>query len=256
MTPVNAIIAKELRSYFVSPVVYVVGAVFLLIVGLLAYLYIVFAGAQAIQLMQMQGGQAQINLNDLVFRNLFASVRFVLLIILPILTMRLFAEERKLRTFELLMTSPIGLNEVVAGKFTSVFLIFLGLLGLTSLVPLTLSLFSDFDWYPLFTGYLGLVLLGALFLSVGLVASALTENQIVAAFLSFGLLLFLWLLAGLGSLLGDTTMGQIVSYISFMEHYDHLVRGLVDTKDLVYFASALTLMLFLAHRVIDSSRWK
>ncbi|HRC44108.1 MAG TPA: hypothetical protein PLT27_08650 [Nitrospira sp.] len=100
MPPVQAIIAKELRSYFVSPIVYVVGGVFLLTFGFLAYLYIVFTGAQAIQLMQMQGGTAQINLNDLVFRNLFASMRFVLLLILPILTMRLLAEERKLRTFE------------------------------------------------------------------------------------------------------------------------------------------------------------
>jgi len=255
MTPVQALIAKEVRSYFVSPVVYVVGAVFLLIVGLLSYVYIVFAGAQAIQLMQIQG-QAQINLNDLVFRNLFASIRFVLLIILPILTMRLFAEEKKLRTFEFLMTSPIGLNEIVAGKFISVFLIFLGLLGLTGLIPLTLSLFSDFDWYPIFTGYLGLVLLGGLFLAIGLLASALTENQIVAAFVSFGLLLFLWLLAGLGSLLGDTAAGQIISYISYMDHYDKLVRGLIDTKDLVYFGSAIVLMLFLAHRVVDSARWK
>ncbi len=255
MIPVHAIIAKELRSYFVSPVVYVVGAVFLLIVGLLAYLYIVFAGAQAIQLMQMQG-QALINLNDLVFRNLFSSLRFILLIILPILTMRLFAEERKLRTFEFLMTSPIGLNEIVTGKFMSVFIVFLGLLGLTGLIPLVLTLFSDFDWYPVLTGYLGLALLGALFLSIGLLASALTENQIVAAFVSFGLLLVLWLMAGLGSLLGDTTVGQAVSYLSFMEHYDHLVRGLVDTKDLVYFFSAILLMLFLTHRVVDSARWQ
>jgi ABC-2 type transport system permease protein len=180
----------------------------------------------------------------------------VLLIILPILTMRLFSEEKKLRTFEFLMTSPIGLNEIVSGKFMSVFLVFLGLLGLTGMIPLTMTLFSDFDWYPILTGYLGLALLGALFLAVGVLASALTENQIVAAFVSFGLLLFLWLMAGLGSLLGDTTAGQIVSYISFMEHYDHLVRGLVDTKDLVYFVSAIVLMLFLAHRVIDSTRWK
>ena len=255
MTPVTAIVAKELRSYFVSPVVYVVSAVFLLIVGLLAYLYIVFTGAQAIQLMQVQG-QAQINLNDLVFRNLFGSIRFVLLIILPILTMRLFAEEKKLRTFEFLMTSPIGLNEIVAGKFMSVLLVFLALLGLTSVIPLTLSLFSDFDWYPILTGYLGLALLGALFLSVGLLASALTENQIVAAFISFGMLLVLWLLAGFGSFLGDTAWGQVISYLSFMEHYDHLVRGLIDTKDLVYFGSALVLMLFLTHRVVDSDRWK
>src|SRR5215467_10199794 len=227
MTPVTTMVAKELRSYFVSPVVYVVGAVFLFIVGLLSYLYIVFAGAQAIQLMQMQGGMAQLNLNDLVFRNLFSSIRFVLLLTLPILTMRLFAEERKLRTFEFLMTSPIGIHEIVAGKFMSVFLVFLGL-----------------------------ALLGALFLSVGVLASALTENQIVAAFLSFGILLLFWLLAGLGSLMGVTALGQAVSYLSFMEHFDHFVRGLIDTKDLVYFLSGLVLMLFLTHRVVEAVRWK
>jgi len=256
MTPVQAVIAKELRGYFVSPIVYVVGAVFLLIFGLLSYLYIVFAGAQAMQLMQMQGGMAQINLNDLVFRNLFASMRFILLIILPILTMRLFAEERKLRTFEFLMTSPIGINEIVAGKFVSVLLIYLSLLGLTGLVPAVLMLFSDFDWNPILTGYLGMALLGALFLSVGVFASALTENQIVAAFVSFGILLTVWLISGLGTLLGDTTAGHIISYVSFMEHYDHLVRGLIDTSDLVYFGSSLILMLFLSHRVVESARWK
>lgn len=256
MTPVQAVIAKELRGYFVSPIVYVVGSVFLLIFGLLSYLYIVFAGAQAVQLMQMQGGMAQINLNDLVFRNLFASMRFVLLIILPILTMRLFAEERKLRTFEFLMTSPIRINDIVAGKFVSALLIYLGLLGMTGLVPTVLMLFSDFDWGPVLTGYLGMAFLGALFLAVGLFASALTENQIVAAFVGFGILLTVWLVAGLGALLGDTTMGHIVSYISFMEHYDRLVNGLIDTSDLVYFASGLALMLFLTHQVVDSARWK
>ncbi|MCS6286925.1 MAG: hypothetical protein RL768_2340 [Nitrospirota bacterium] len=256
MTPVQAIIAKELRGYFVSPVVYVVGAIFLLIFGFLSYLYVVYAGYQAIQIMQMQGGQAQLNLNDLVFRNLFASMRFVLLIILPILTMRLFAEERKLRTFEFLMTSPIGINEIVAGKFVSVFLVFLSLLGLTGLVPAVLMLFSDFDWNPIWTGYLGMTLLGALFISVGLLASAITENQIVAAFLSFGMLLLIWLISGLGALLGDTPLGQIISYVSFMDHYDRLVRGLIDTKDLVYFFSSLVFMLFLTHRVVESTRWK
>lgn len=256
MTPVQAVIAKELRGFFVSPIVYVVGAVFLLIFGFLSYLYVVFASAQAIQMMQMQGGMAQINLNELVFRTLFASMRLVLLIILPILTMRLFAEERKLRTFEFLMTSPIGINEIVAGKFVSVLLIFLGLLGLTGLVPTVLALFSDFDWNPVLTGYLAMALLGALFLSVGMFASALTENQIVAAFVSFGILLTIWLIAGFGALLGDTTAGRIISYVSFMEHYDRLVRGLIDTSDLVYFGSSLILMLFFTHRVVESARWK
>ena len=256
MTPVQAVIAKELRSYFVSPVVYVVAGVFLLTFGFLAYLYIVFTGAQAIQLMQMQGGAAQVNLNDLVFRNLFASMRFVLLLILPILTMRLFAEERKLRTFEFLMTAPIRINEIVVGKFLGVYVIYAGMLLVTMLVPVVLGLFSDFEWQPVFTGYLGLALLGALFLSVGVFASTLTENQIVAAFTSFGLLLMFWLLSGLGSVLGDTAAGKFFTYLSFMEHYDHLIHGLIDTKDLVYYASGVALMLFLSHRVVESTRWK
>jgi ABC-2 type transport system permease protein len=256
MTAVNAIVAKELRSYFVSPIVYVVGAIFLLIFGLLSYLAVVNAGNQAIRLMQMQGAAPQINLNDLVFRPTFYSTAIVLLLVLPILTMRLFAEERKLHTFELLMTSPISINELVLGKFASVYLVYLGLLALTGIVPAILAVYSSFNWDPVFTGYLGLALLGALFLATGLLGSALTENQIVAAFLSFGLLIMIWLLGAFGSILGDTTLGTVISYLSFIEHFDRLVRGLVDTKDLVYYLSGLFLMLFLAHRVIESQRWK
>ncbi len=256
MTSVNAILAKELRSYFVSPVVYVVGAVFLLIFGVLSYLAVVNAGTQAVRMMQIQGAAAQLNLNDLVFRPTFYSAAIVILLVLPILTMRLFAEERKLRTFELLMTSPIRLNEVVIGKFLGAYLIFLGMLALTSIVPLILSVYSSFDWRPVLTGYLGLALMGALFLATGLFASALTENQIVAAFLSFGLLILVWLLGALGSVLGDNPIGNTISYLSFIEHYDRLVRGLVDTKDLIYYVSGMVLMLFLAHRVVESQRWR
>lgn len=256
MIAVNAILAKELRSYFVSPVVYVVSAVFLLIFGVLSYLAVVNAGNQAVRMMQIQGAAAQLNLNDLVFRPTFYSTAIVILLVLPILTMRLFAEERKLRTFELLMTSPIGLTQVVVGKFLGVCLVFFGLLVLTGIVPLILSAYGSFDWRPVLTGYLGLALMGALFLATGLFASALTENQIVAAFLSFGLLILVWLLGALGSVLGDNPIGNTISYLSFIEHYDRLVRGLVDTKDLVYYLSGMVLMLSLAHRVVESQRWK
>jgi ABC-2 type transport system permease protein len=240
----------------VSPIVYVVSSVFLLIFGVLSYAYVVLAGSQAVRMMQIQGTAAQLNLNDLVFRPTFGSMAIVLLLVLPLLTMRLFAEERKLRTFELLMTSPIGINEIVFGKFLGAYVIFLGLLGLTGLVPLVLSMYSSFDWNPILTGYLGLALLGALFVAAGVLASALTENQIVAAFLSFGLLLLVWLLGGLGAILGDTPLGNMFSYLSFFEHFDRLVRGLIDTKDLVYFLCGLVLLLFLAHRVVESQRWK
>ncbi len=255
MTPAQALVAKELRAYVVSPVIYVVGAVFLLIFGVMSYLAVVSASAQAIRLMQVQGMAAQLNLNALVFRPTFYSTAILLLLILPILTMRLFAEERKLRTFELLMTSPIRINEIIAAKFVSVFLIFLGLLALTGLVPLILSIFSTFDWNPVLTGYLGLALLGATFLSAGVFASALTENQIVAAFLSFGLLLLVWLMGAMGAVLGDSMAGNLLSYLSFIEHYDRLVRGLIDTRDVVYFVGGTALMLFLTHRVVDAQRW-
>jgi len=256
MTPAQAIVAKELRSAFTSPIIYVVAAVFLLIFGVLSYIAVVNAGTQAIRLMQIQGLAAKINLNDLVFRPTFYSTAIILLLVLPILTMRSFAEERKLKTFELLMTSPIGINHIVAGKFVAVFLIYLGMLALTGVVPVVLAMFNSFDWAPVFTGYLGLLLMGTLFLAVGIFASSVTENQIIAAFLSFGILLSVWLMGAMGSILGDTPVGNTISYLSFIEHYDRLVRGLVDTKDLVYYTCGILFMLFLTHRVVESQRWK
>lgn len=256
MTPVQAIVAKELKSSFVSPIVYVVASVFLLIFGILSYLAVVTAGQAALQQMQFSEAAAQLNLNDLVFRPTFYSTVILLLLILPILTMRVFAEERKLKTFELLATSPISITEILLGKFLGVYCIYLGLLLMTGCVPIILSLFSEFNWNPIYTSYLGLALLGALFIATGLFASALTENQIVAAFISFGLLLMFWLLGALGAVLGDTPVGNLVAYLSFLEHYDRLVRGLLDMKDIVYYLSGITLMLFLTHRVIESQRWK
>lgn len=256
MTPVHAILAKELRTAFVSPIVYVVSAVFLLSFGVLSYVLVQIASGLALQQMQVQGATAQLNLNELVFRPAFYWTGFLLLLVLlPILTMRLFAEERKLRTFELLATSPIRINEIIAGKFLSVLVIYLGLLALTGVVPGILALFTRFNWDPVLTGYLGLALLGAFFLATGVFASTLTENQIVAVLLSFGLLFVIWFLGALGANLGDTAMGGVLSYLSFGEHFDRLVRGLIDTKDIVYFLSGTVLMLFLAHRVVESHRW-
>ena len=257
MTPVQAIIAKELKSYFVSPVFYVVAGVFLLIVGLLSWVLVQIAATLAIQQIQIPGGAAQLNLNEIVFRPLFFWTGFIIfLILMPLLTMRLFAEERKQRTFEFLMTSPIGINELVAGKFVSVLLVFLGLLGLTGLVPAILMLFSDFDWNSVLVGYLGLALMGAFFLAIGTLASAITENQIVAALLTFGMMFLLWLIGVLGQRLEDTLSGKLISYLSWGTHFDHLLKGLIDSSDLVYFFSGMVLMLFLAHRVVESSRWK
>ena len=130
------------------------------------------------------------------------------------------------------------------------------MLAVTGPVPLIRATYSSLDWNPILTGYIGLVLMGALILATGVLASAMTENQVVAAFLSFGFLLLVWLLGLLGSVLGDTPVGNTIAYLSFIDHYDRLVRGLVDSKDLIYYLSGIVLMLFFAHRVVDSQRWK
>ncbi len=252
MTPFHTMLAKELRCLCVSPVVYVVGAVFLFVSGLIAHLMVVRAGQQAVRLLQIQNAYAQLNLNALVFRPLFYSLEFVLMFLLPVLTMRVFAEERKLGTFELLLTSPLGIHDILSAKYMSVLVIYLGLLSLTGLTPLLLSLSSSFQWGPIATGYLALALQGGLFLACGVLASAMTTNQVVAAFVSFGMILVIWLIGELGSALGDTTIGHVLSYVSFREHYDRLVRGLVEAGDVVYYLSGTVLMLFIAHRVVDS----
>ena len=255
MTPVNALIRKELRCFFVSPVFYVIGAVFLFIAGFLAHLTVVNATQQAVRLMQIQNTYAQLNLNDLVFRPFFFGLDIVLMFVLPMLTMRLFAEEKKLGTFELLLTSPIGMNEIVSAKFLSVLLLYLGLLTMTLVTPVVLSFYSSFNWNPVWTGYLALALQGGLFLAIGVLGSSVTENQIVAAFVSFGIILAIWMMGGLGTLLGDTSLGNFFAFLSFSEHYDRLIRGLLEVKDIVYYISGIVFALFLAHEVLDSHRW-
>ncbi len=255
MTPFRAMLAKELRCLCVSPVVYVVGAIFLLVSGLIACLMVANASQQAVRLLHIQNAYAHLNLNALVFRPLFYSVEFVLMFLLPVLTMRVFAEERKLLTLELLLTSPIGINDMISAKYMSVFLLYAGLLSLTGLTPLLLSFSGSVHWGPIATGYMALVLEGGLFLACGVLASAMTANQVVAALLSFGMILVLWLIGELGSVLGDTILGNVLSYVSFREHYGRLVRGLVEARDIVYYLSGAVLMLFTAHRVVDSYRW-
>ena len=199
MTPAQTIIAKELRSFFVSPVVYVIGAIFLAVVGLLSYQAVANASNQALRLMQLQNTYAQLNLNEMIFRPLFQSMNLILMIILPLLTMRLFAEERKLRTFELLLTSPIGVNEIVSGKFLSVVIVYAGLLSLTGLIPLTLSAYATFDWNPIIAGLPRPPPPGCAHVIHWPFCFGLTENQIIAAFLSFGLILGLWVLGALST---------------------------------------------------------
>jgi ABC-2 type transport system permease protein len=256
MSPVGAIVRRELRAYFFSPIAYVVGSVFLFLIGLLSYLAVLTASNRSLQMLRMQGNLPDLNINELIFRPVFYNMAVVMLLVVPILTMRLLAEEKKLKTMELLLTAPLTVTDIVAGKFISAMTVFAGMLLFSAAAPLALTLYVDFRWAPILTAYLGLLLLGGLFLSAGLLASSLTENQIIAVMLSFGALLMFWLFGWAGQLFTETTLGALLMYLSPMDHFENLVKGLVDTKDLVYFVAGIALSLFVTHRVVDSQRWR
>ena len=247
---------KEIRSYFYSPIAYVLMAVFLIIQGYMFSSIVTFASRQSVQLLRFQGTAPRINLNELVFRPTFHNVSVVLLLIVPILTMRLFSEEKKTKTAELLLTSPLTISEIVLGKYIGALVVYLAMVGLTLYMPLLLSIYGQVNWGTVFSGYLGLILLGAVFLAIGLFASSVTENQVIAALVSFGLLLMVWLMGWAASVVEGTGLGEILSYLSILDHFDGLLRGLVETRTIVYYLSLVTFGLFLTHRVVEPQRWK
>jgi len=256
MKNILTLVGKELHLYFISPIIYVVAMVFLAISDFLFYNQIRFYSGLSMRMMQFQDNLPQLNIHDAVFSPTLFNMSFILLLIMPLLTMRLFAEEKKGRTNELLMTSPITITEIVFGKFFAAMLVYLLLLVLSLHLPLMLSIVVSVSWQPLFSAYLGLFLMGGVFLSMGLFASSLTENQIIAAVISFGILIGLWMISASVHTAGESAVGVIVNYLSLIGHLDHFVKGLISSRDVTYFISMTALGLFLTHRVVESQRWK
>ncbi len=246
---------KEMRLYFGSPVAYVVFTFFLLISGwFFSQIFLFYSDISMRSFMQPQFGQ-NLSITDNVMRPLFTNMSVVLLFFIPMLTMRLFAEEKRAGTMELLLTYPVRDGEVLAGKFLAAAALYLLLLALTFLYPGLVAYFTRVEWGPILTGYLGLLLVGSTFLAVGLLISSLTENQIVAGFGTFGVLLAFWVI-GWGAEFAGGNLRAVLQYLSVTEHMDGFSRGLVDTKDLVYYGSAIVLALFLALRSLESKRWR
>lgn len=256
MRNILTLAGKELKLYFISPIAYVLAVVFLMVSDYLFHSQVFFYSTLSSQAMRMQGNVPQINLHEILFRPTFLNMSIILLLIMPLLTMRLFAEEKKGRTTELLMTSPITITEIVLGKFLAAWFIYALLLALTLHLPLMLSHVTYVAWKPLVASYVGLLLMGGVFLSMGLFASSLTENQIVAAVISFGILIGFWLIGLTAQTAADTPAGEVFGYLSLIDHLDNFVKGMINTRDLTYFLSLTILGLFLTHRVVESQRWK
>ena len=252
-----SIAGKELRSYFVSPIAYVVLTGFLLLGGwfffnLLARFNFLLSIYSA---MRNPEAQMRLNLNEFVIAPLLHNLSVVLVILVPVITMRSFAEEKRSGTYELLLTSPLSISEIVIGKFLGCFAFLLVMLGLTAVYPLILLLYGNPELGIIAAGYLGLLLLATAFVTVGLLTSSFTENQIIASVSCLVVLLLFYVIAWPADTAGPL-LGAVLKYLSLTEHFSEMVKGVIDTKDLVYFLSVIVLALFLTHRSVESVRWR
>lgn len=249
-----AVLKRELYVYFSSPIAYVVVTIFLLISGYFFYSAFAYFSMVSMQAMRMPGA-AGINVTDMVLNPTFANMSVVMLLMMPLLTMRIFAEEKKAGTLELILSYPIREAELLLGKFAACLVVFFIMLAFTWLYPLLLWLYAEPDIGPVATGYLGLFLMGAAFIALGLMVSSLTENQIVAAVISFGAILMFWLI-GWAETFASPVLGKVLSHVSLLEHFESFSKGMIDTRDVIYYINFNVLFLFMTMRSLESKRWR
>lgn len=254
MTNILAIANKELRAYFASPIAYVVIGFFALVFG---WMYASILGWFVSQGMQagLGMGPQTLNVNQQMIRPLVLNMTVVFLFMLPLVTMRTYSEEKRSGTIELLLTSPITDLQIILGKFFGALALYAVMLAVTLVHFGMLFLYGHPEWKPLVTAYVGLLLFGGCFISVGLFISSLTKNQIVAGAATFAVFLVLWVIDWIGSALGPTAE-EVLKYLSMTGHLDDFVKGVIDTKHVVYYLSFIVFGLFLTARSVDSERWR
>jgi ABC-2 type transport system permease protein len=254
-----AVYRKEMGHYFVSPVAYVVVGVFLLLCAVF-FNYFLSAVIQESFQMEMQGmrfgGAQDFDVPSQVMRAFFGLLSTLVLFFTPMLTMGVFAEERKRGTMELLMTSPVTEVEIVLGKFFASLTLFVIMLLPTASYISFMYFRSEPrpPWGMMLAGYLGVFLLGASLLALGSFVSSLTENQLIAAVLTFAAILLVWVIDIIRNVAAGA--GPILQYLSLIRHFDDFTHGVIDTSGLIYYLSFVCLFVFLTVRAVDSMRWR
>jgi gliding motility-associated transport system permease protein len=280
MRNVAAIAWREARTYFTSPLAYAVIGMFVLLSGVFFYAALMTFHNYCVRYGSNPYYASQLNVNDFVIRQMFGTMGIILLFMVPIITMRLLAEERRSGTAELLFTCPLTSAQVVIGKFLGAAILLTVMLGVTLSYPLLImSGGASPEMKPALAGYFGLFLMGLALLAIGLLVSAMTENQIVAAVGAFGVFLILWIVnwlsesatitltemvnkatqglwekMGLGT--GGPTLGDFLSSISLIGHLDDFRKGIIDTQHVIFFVSVAFMALFATQRVLESRRWR
>lgn len=254
MRNIWTICRKELGTYFSSPIAYVLLTFFGVVFGFFFWNALGEFVVEGME-MQMRGETVPMNVNEQIVRPLLMNAGVVFLFFIPLITMRLFAEEKRSGTIELLATSPVRDVEVILGKWLAALLLYASLLLVTALNFAFLFLYGNPDWKPMAVAYLGLLLQGGLFLAVGTFLSTLTKNQIVAGAATFAVLILLWVLEWVSGY-ESSTWATVLAYISVIPHYESFARGVIDTKDLVFYLSGIFLGLFATARSLESLRWR
>ena len=255
MSNILAIAHKELKSYFASPIAYIVIGFFALVFGYFFYALLLFFDRQSMQMAGLGGAAQPVNVNEQMIRPVFQNAMVILLFVLPMITMRTYSEEKRSGTIELLLTSPVTDFQIITGKFLGAMGLYAAMLAITLVHIGLLFVFGDPEWLPIATTYLGMLLMGGCFISVGLLISSLTKNQIVAGMATFVVFLMLWIINWIASFAGPTAQA-ILNYLSITEHLDDFTRGILDTQHLVYYLSFIAFGLFLTSRSVDMERWR
>jgi ABC-2 type transport system permease protein len=245
---------RELNSYFSSPIAYAVMALYALIFGFFFYsatAYFVEASMQS----QMMGRSFPMNINEMIIRPVMLNTSVIGLFLIPMITMRLFAEEKRSGTIELLITSPITDMAIIAGKWLSAVILFAAVQAVASLSVIFLFAWGKPDWKPLLAGYLGMLLQGAALLAIGAFISTTTRNQIIAGTAGFVVSLLLWVMDWVGQY-NTSWSGKMLAYLSVVTHFEPFTKGVIDSRDVVYFLSMIFLGLFLSARSLESLRWR
>lgn len=259
MNNIWAIYKREVRAYFFSPLAYVLYVLFLVISGLFFVINFQWFAAISQRMMMQQQFAAQMpNYTEVVLLGVTNVMTFIFLFVIPMLTMRIFAEEKKMGTIELLFTYPITDLEILLGKFLAAMTVLIGML-VPTLAYLALSNYvvPDQTYFPVvFAGYVGVLLVGMAFLSLGMLASALTENQIVAGLVAFASLLVLWMVGFVNEINPGSWYGEICKEISVYTHFQTFSKGVIETGHVAYYILFTVFFLFFTHRVLESHRWR
>jgi ABC-2 type transport system permease protein len=259
MRNILAIVQREFKAYFASPIAYIVLAIFAFLTGI--FFQTILGGMMELamrrSIMTAQSGQPPqpIDMPGQLTQGLLSTLSVILLFMVPLITMALFSEEKKRGTIELLLTAPITDLQVVLGKFFAAAAFFALLLASTWVEMALLFAYSDPASGPMFTAYLGLLLYGLAIVAIGMFISTLTENQIVAAVITFGVIMVLWLVDVMANRAAEGSKA-VLTYLSILSHLDDFLKGVFDTSHVIFYLSLTLVGLFLTYRSLDSLRWR